>query len=94
MAQKMGQKTFDAFLREYYTAHKWSIGTGAAFKQLLERQCQCDLTPIFQEQVYPKTSSDAAFERVSLTDGQLKNKLGAPSQVGHQALAASFSYIP
>ena len=67
MAQKMGQKTFDTFLREYYTAHKWSIGTGAAFKQLLERQCQCDLTPIFQEQVYAQTSTDVPFELVSLT---------------------------
>jgi hypothetical protein len=54
MAQKIGQETFDAFLREYYTAHKWGIGTGAAFEQLLERQCQCDLTPIFKEQVYGK----------------------------------------
>ena len=56
MAQKMGQKTFDTFLREYYTAHKWGIGTGTAFKQLLERQCQCDLTPIFEEQVYGKAN--------------------------------------
>jgi aminopeptidase N len=56
MAQKIGQETFDAFLREYYTAHKWGIGTGAAFEQLLERQCQCDLTPIFKEQVYGKAN--------------------------------------
>jgi len=56
IAHQIGQKTFDTFLREYYTAHKWGMGTGAAFKELLERQCQCDLTPTFREQVYGKTN--------------------------------------
>ena len=82
MAQKMGQKTFDTFLREYYTAHKWSIGTGATFKQLLERQCQCDLTPIFQEQIYAKTSTDVPFGLVSLTTERLKNKLAVCIEPG------------
>ena len=54
MAQKMGQDKFDKFLRDYYDTHKWGIGTGAAFKQLAERNCQCDLTPLFDEWVYKK----------------------------------------
>ena len=54
LAEKMGQATFDRFLREYYQSHKWGIGTSAAFKQLAERNCQCDLTAMFDEWVYRK----------------------------------------
>ena len=54
LAQKMGQATFDTFLRDYYQSHKWGIGTTASFKQLAEKQCQCDLTSMFDEWVYKK----------------------------------------
>jgi aminopeptidase N len=52
MAEEMGQDTFDEFLRDYYELHKWGIGTTAAFKQLAERHCQCDLTALFEAWVY------------------------------------------
>jgi hypothetical protein len=51
LAQEMGQATFDQFLRDYYRSHKWGIGTAASFKQLAEKHCQCDLTPLFDEWV-------------------------------------------
>ena len=54
LAEKMGQDIFDDFLRNYYQSHKWGIGTGEAFKQLAEKHCQCDLTPLFKEWVYEK----------------------------------------
>jgi hypothetical protein len=54
LAEKMGQAKFDKFLRDYVQSYKWGIGTGAAFKQLAERNCQCDLTPLFNEWVYRK----------------------------------------
>ncbi len=54
LAGKMGQETFDEFLRDYYESHKWGIGTSDAFKQLAERHCQCDLTALFEEWVYEK----------------------------------------
>ncbi|MCI0477955.1 MAG: M1 family metallopeptidase, partial [Anaerolineales bacterium] len=54
LAEKMGQATFDKFLREYTQTHKWGIGTTASFKQIAERNCQCDLTPLFNEWVYRK----------------------------------------
>ena len=54
LAQKMGQATFDQFLRDYYQAHQWGIGTTASFKQIAEQHCQCDLTPMFAEWVYQK----------------------------------------
>lgn len=57
LAQKMGQATFDQFLRDYYQSHKWGIGTAASFKQLAEKQCQCDLTSLFDEWVYQKAAT-------------------------------------
>jgi aminopeptidase N len=48
----MGQATVDEFMRDYYQAHQWGIGTGETFKQLAEDRCQCDLTPLFKEWVY------------------------------------------
>jgi aminopeptidase N len=54
LEQKMGQAAFDQFLRDYYQSYKWGIGTTAAFKQLADKHCQCDLTPLFNEWVYKK----------------------------------------
>jgi len=51
LAQKMGQAGFDAFLREYVQANWWRIGTEASFRQLAEKQCGCDLGPMFAEWV-------------------------------------------
>ncbi len=54
LAEEMGQRTFDEFLRDYYVSHTWDIGTGDAFRQLAEHHCQCDLTALFEEWVYEK----------------------------------------
>jgi aminopeptidase N len=54
LAERLGQETFDEFLRDYYESHTWGIGTGDAFRQLAEDHCQCDLTPLFEEWVYEK----------------------------------------
>ena len=54
LAGEMGQATFDEFLRDYYQTYQWGIGTGEAFKELAERHCQCDLTPLFEEWVYER----------------------------------------
>jgi hypothetical protein len=54
LAEEMGQKTFDEFLRDYYQTHKWGIGTSDSFRQLAEQHCQCDLTDLFEEWVYEK----------------------------------------
>jgi hypothetical protein len=54
LREEMGQETFDVFLRDYYASFKWDVGTSDAFKQLAERHCQCDLTPLFKKWVYPQ----------------------------------------
>ncbi|MCD4673528.1 MAG: M1 family metallopeptidase [Anaerolineaceae bacterium] len=54
LAEEMGQETFDAFLREYYQAHKWSIAQGGDFRRMAEEQCDCDLEQLFVDWVYAK----------------------------------------
>jgi hypothetical protein len=54
LAERMGQETFDAFLRDYYESHRWGIGTGDTFRQLAEQHCQCDLSALYEEWVYGK----------------------------------------
>ena len=54
LAQEMGEEVFEAFLRDYYESHKWGIATGEAFQELAEEHCQCDLTPQFQDWIYPQ----------------------------------------
>lgn len=54
LAQTMGQESFDRFLRRYYLAHLWGIGTSNAFEKMAESSCNCDLTTLFEEWVYPK----------------------------------------
>jgi hypothetical protein len=53
LAEHMGQETFGAFLRDYTESYAWDIGTGEAFRQLAEEHCQCDLTALFKDWVYP-----------------------------------------
>jgi hypothetical protein len=52
LEQEMGQPAFDEFLRDYYRAHKWGIGTPEAFRQMAEGHCGCDLGPLFEQWVY------------------------------------------
>ena len=57
LAKTMGQENFDAFLRDYYATYRWRIATGADFEQFAEQHCHCDLTPLFEAWVYPKTTN-------------------------------------
>jgi hypothetical protein len=54
LAQKMGQDSFDVFLRNYVQANKWGIGSAAIFRQMAEKQCGCDLGGLFEQWVYGK----------------------------------------
>jgi aminopeptidase N len=53
LRQQIGQATFDNFLHDYVQAFAWKIATADNFKQLAEEHCNCDLTPLFDEWVYP-----------------------------------------
>jgi len=53
LAEQLGQSTFDEFLQDYVQQNQWQIASTDAFKRLAEEHCQCDLTPLFDEWVYP-----------------------------------------
>ncbi len=55
LAQKMGDARFDAFLKDYYQAFKYGNSTSKSLQQLAEKHCGCNLAPLFQEWVYPKS---------------------------------------
>jgi len=50
---QMGAAVFDAFMRDYTAAFAWDIATTEGMKSIAEKHCDCDLTPIFQEWIYP-----------------------------------------
>jgi hypothetical protein len=52
LANKMGRDTFTAFLRDYYQTYKWDTATSTGFKQLANRHCECELSPLFVEWAY------------------------------------------
>ncbi len=52
LEDRMGRDVFAAFLSDYVRTHEWKIATTASFKDLAERHCRCDLTPLFEEYVY------------------------------------------
>lgn len=54
LAKRIGEKTFAAFLRDYYETFKWGIATTESLKQLAESHCRCDLTPLFEQWVYER----------------------------------------
>ncbi|MGB2895703.1 MAG: M1 family metallopeptidase [Anaerolineales bacterium] len=53
LANAMGINVFDDFIKTYVQEYKWDIGTGEAFKRLAEEKCDCDLTSLFNDWVYP-----------------------------------------
>jgi aminopeptidase N len=53
LREKMGAKKFDTFMKEYTLSNSWGIGTSENLKALAEAQCNCDLTDLYEEWVYP-----------------------------------------
>jgi aminopeptidase N len=53
LREQIGAETFDAFLQEYTASNAWGIGTGEEMKELAEEHCNCDLTALFEQWVYP-----------------------------------------
>jgi hypothetical protein len=73
LAEEMGQKAFDTFLRDYTQSLAWNIGTGAAFRQLAEQHCQCDLTAVFSEWVYPEDAAGVTGSGEAVEGGEVRS---------------------
>ena len=52
LEETMGRETFDAFMRDYLATFRWGNSTTAAFRELAESHCNCDLGPLFEQWVY------------------------------------------
>jgi hypothetical protein len=53
LREQIGQVAFDGLLHDYAISFAWEIATTDSFKQLAEFHCNCNLTPLFTEWVYP-----------------------------------------
>jgi len=53
LRKQMGIETFDVFMRDYVKTYTWSIATTDKFKSLAEEHCDCDLSPLFNDWIYP-----------------------------------------
>ncbi len=53
LRNEMGTNTFDAFMQDYTTRNEWGISTTDSMKQLAEKDCDCDLSALYKEWVYP-----------------------------------------
>jgi hypothetical protein len=53
LREKMGEETFNAFIKDYTESNAWGIGTSENMRRLAEQYCNCDLTDMFEEWVYP-----------------------------------------
>jgi aminopeptidase N len=53
LRERMGQDTFDAFIKEYTATLSWGVATPEALQSLAEKHCACDLDDLFNEWVYP-----------------------------------------
>lgn len=54
LQNQMGQQAFNKFLKDYVATYSWDIATTNGFELLAEKDCSCDLTPLFTEWIYPK----------------------------------------
>ena len=53
LRDRMGQDAFNQMMQNYVAAYAWEIATADGFKAIAEQHCNCDLTPLFDEWVYP-----------------------------------------
>ncbi len=53
LEEKMGEETFDEFLRTYFRQYEWGIATPEGLQSTAEDVCECDLSEMFAEWVYP-----------------------------------------
>jgi hypothetical protein len=53
LRDRMGVEAFDEFMRAYVQQYAWGISSTEGFKALAEGYCNCNLTSLFDEWVYP-----------------------------------------
>lgn len=52
LRSRLGESTFQAFLRAYFERHRYGFATSASFQETAEAACACDLDDLFDLWVY------------------------------------------
>ncbi|NOT04727.1 MAG: M1 family metallopeptidase [Anaerolineales bacterium] len=53
LREEMGSDNFDAFLKEYVKINSWGVATPEKLQVQAEKNCACDLTPLFEKWIFP-----------------------------------------
>ena len=53
LREKMGEKNFDAFMKDYAVSNSWGIGTGGNLQEIAEEHCNCNLDRLYKEWIDP-----------------------------------------
>ncbi len=53
LEKQMGEAAFNQFMKNYVTTYSWGIATTGNFQAAAEKACNCNLSPLFKEWVYP-----------------------------------------
>jgi len=53
LRDQMGEKNFDAFMKDYTVTNSWGIGTGENLKELAEKHCKCNLDRLYKDWINP-----------------------------------------
>jgi aminopeptidase N len=53
LRNEMGKDAFDTFMKDYTVNNEWGISTTDSMRQLAEKDCNCDLSALYKEWIYP-----------------------------------------
>jgi hypothetical protein len=53
LRDEIGQEAFDVFLKTYATKYSWGLASTEDLKTSAEQTCGCNLTPLFNDWIYP-----------------------------------------
>ena len=53
LRDQIGREAFNSFLKDYTDTLSWGIATPQEMQSLAEKNCGCDLQPLFDTWVYP-----------------------------------------
>ena len=53
LREEMGSEDFDAFLKEYVKINSWDVVTPEKLLAIAEKNCDCNLMPLFKKWIFP-----------------------------------------
>ena len=53
LREEMGSEDFDVFLKEYVKINSWDVATPEKLLAIAEKNCDCNLMPLFKKWIFP-----------------------------------------